>query len=71
MLGLTCTIVVKADLSRSTGRSTPLVLTSSSQDWQLADLLPDSLPPPTPTPQVLTSSHQDWQLADMLADLPP
>ena len=62
--GLICNIVVKADLGRSAGRSTLQVLTSSGQDWQLADL-PADLPP------VLTSSGQDWQLADLPADLPP
>ena len=39
---------------RSTGRSTPLVLTSSGQEWQWADLLAD-------LPSVLTSSGQEWQ----------
>ena len=39
--GLICNIVVKADLGRSAGRSTPPVLTSCSQEWQLADLLAD------------------------------
>ena len=62
--GVICNIVVIADLGRSSGRSTPLVLTSSGQDWQLADL-PADLPPK------LTSSGQDWQLADLPADLPP
>ena len=39
--GLICNIVVKADLGRSANRWTdlpPLVLKSSGQDWQLADL---------------------------------
>ena len=54
--GVICNIVVKADLGRSPGRSTPptplnwhlvvkngnftLLLTSSGQEWQLADLPP-------------------------------
>ena len=41
--GVICNIVVKADLGRSSGRSPP-VLTSSGQEWQLADL-PANLPP--------------------------
>ena len=41
-----------------------LQLTSSGQEWQLADL-PADLPPK------LTSSGQDWQLADLPADLSP
>ena len=32
--GVICNIVVKADPSRSPGRSTPLVLMSSGQEWQ-------------------------------------
>ena len=73
--GVICNIVVKADLSRSAGRSTPqppvywclvvkngnftLLLTSCGQEWQLADLLADQ------PPLVLTSSGQEWQLADL------
>ena len=49
--GVICNIVVKADLGRSPGRYTPstdvvqngnftLLLTSSGQEWQLADLPP-------------------------------
>ena len=56
--GVICNIVVKADLGRSAGRSTPPLLTSCGQEWQLADLPADL------TPLVLTSSGQDWQLAD-------
>ena len=44
MPGLICNIVVKADFGRSPGRSTLPVLTSSGQDWQLADQ-PADLPP--------------------------
>ena len=49
LLGVICNIVVKTDLGRSPGRSTPNppVLTSSGQEWQLADLpldLPADLP---------------------------
>ena len=62
--GLICNIVVKADIGRSAGRFTPLLLTSCGQEWQLADLLADY-------PPVLTSSGQDWQLADLPVDLPP
>ena len=43
--GVICNIVVKADLGRCAGRSTPIppILTSSGYDWQLADLLANLL----------------------------
>ena len=58
-----------------------LLLTSSDQEWQLADLPPGtdiSWPrmaigrsASRSTPLVLTSSGLEWQLADLPADLPP
>ena len=32
--GVICIIVIKADIGRSPGRSTPLVLMSNGQEWQ-------------------------------------
>ena len=54
---LICNIVVKADLGRSPGRSTP-------QYWHLV-VKNGNLT------LLLTYSGQEWQLADLLADLPP
>ena len=61
--GVICNIVVKADLGRSPGRSTPQCwhLVIRTGNWQICQQI---------YPPVLTSSGQDWQLADLPGDPP-
>ena len=82
LAGLTCNMDVRAHIGRSTGRSIPLVVASSGQEWQYdISTVRGHIGRSTGryTPPVVASSCQEWQCeistvrswVDQLANLPP